>query len=106
MGFAVDGSLWNLFAAANPRPRPEGRQPELSLEGPGPSEELVVVPSGRMNPKGLRVDLVDRNVDVLVIFVVVANGDVLVLGEAESIDEVFHNALELLRIQASILGMK
>jgi hypothetical protein len=59
-----------------------------------------------MNPKGLRVDLVDRNVDVLVIFVVVANGDVLVLGEAESIDEVFQNALELLRIQASILGMK
>jgi len=59
-----------------------------------------------MNPKGLRVDLVDRNVDVLMIFVVVANGDVLVLGEAESIDEVFHNALELLRIQASILGMK
>ena len=104
MGFAVDGSLWNLFAVA--RPRPEGRQPELSLEGPGPGEELLVVPSGRMNPKGLRVDLVDRNVDVLVVFVVVANGDVLVLGEAESIDEVFHNALELLRIQASILGMK
>jgi len=59
-----------------------------------------------VNPKGLGVDLVDRHVDVLVVFVVVANGDVLVLGEAESIHEVLHNALELLRIQTSILGMK
>lgn len=32
-----------------------------------------------MDPKSLRVDLVDRHVNVLVVFVVVADGDVLVV---------------------------
>ena len=59
-----------------------------------------------MNPKSLRVDLVDGHVDMLVVFVVVANSDVLVLRESKDIHEVFHNAPELLRLQASILRVK
>jgi hypothetical protein len=59
-----------------------------------------------MNPKSLRVDLVDGDVDMLVVFVVVANGDVLVLRESEDIHKVLHNAPELLGVQASILWVK
>ena len=78
----------------------------LLLEGPGPAEELLVVPSGRADPKGLGVDLVDRNVDVLVIGIVVTHCDVLVLGKPESIRKPFHNSLELLSFEAPIVGVK
>jgi hypothetical protein len=104
VGFAIDGSLGNLFAVA--RPRPEGNQAELPLEGPGPAEELLVVPSGRVDPKGLGVDFVDRNVDVLVIRIVVAHRNVLMLGKPQSIDEVVDNLLELPSFEAPIVGVK
>ncbi|KPK66334.1 MAG: hypothetical protein AMS21_02705 [Gemmatimonas sp. SG8_38_2] len=74
VGFAIDGSLGDLLAVA--RPRPEGCQAELPLEGPGPGEQLLVVPSRRMNPKRLGVNLVDGNVDVLVIGIAVTQADV------------------------------
>ena len=104
MRFAVDGSLGNLFAIA--RPRQEGCQAELPLEGPGPGEQLLVIPSGRMNPKRLRVDLVDGHVDVLVIRIVVAHRDVLVLGKPQRIDEFVDNLLELPSFEAPIVGVK
>jgi hypothetical protein len=59
-----------------------------------------------VNPKGLRVDLVDRHVDVFVVFVVVASGDVLVLGKPQRVHEVFDNMPELLHVEASVFRMK
>ena len=44
VGFAVDGSLGNLFAVA--RPRTGVALAQFHLEGPGPGEEFLVVPSG------------------------------------------------------------
>ena len=106
VGFAI-GSPWrNVLALPLVRPRPKGRQAELPLEGPGPGEELLVVPGGRMNPKGLRVDLVDRDVDVLVIGVAVTHRDVLVLGKPQGIHKPFHNLLELSSFEAPIVGVK
>ncbi len=104
VGFAIGSPLRDPLAVA--RPRPEGRQAELPLEGPGPGEELLVVPSGRVNPKGLGMDLVDRNVDVLVIGVAVTHRDVLVLGKPQSIHKSIHNLLELLSFEAPIVGVK
>jgi hypothetical protein len=52
------------------------------------------------------VDLVDRNVDVLVVRVAVAHGDVLVLGKPQRIHKPVHNLLELLSFEAPILGVK
>jgi hypothetical protein len=104
VGFAICSALRDPLAVA--RPRPKGCQAELPLEGPGPGEELLVVPSGRVDPKGLGVDLVDRDVDVLVVGIVVTHRDVLVLGKPQSIDEPFHNLLELLSFEAPIVGVK
>lgn len=59
-----------------------------------------------MDPKSLRVDLVDRHVNVLVVFVVVADGDVLVVGKPQSVHKLFHEVSQLLRVEASILGVK
>ena len=54
------------------------RESELSFEDTARGEELLVIPRWRVNPKGLRVDLVDGYMNVLVVFVVVTRGDVLV----------------------------
>ena len=59
-----------------------------------------------VDPKGFRMDLVNRDVDVLVISVVVTDGDVLVLGKPQRIHKSVHNLLELLSFEAPILGMK
>ncbi len=93
-----------LFAVA--RPRPEGRQTKLPFEGPSPGEELLMVPSGRVNPKGLGVDLVDCDVDVLVIGIAVTHRDVLVLGKPQSFHKSIHNLLELLSFEAAIVGVR
>jgi hypothetical protein len=52
------------------------------------------------------MDLVDRDVDVFVVFVAVANGDVLVLRETQNIHKVFRDVLELFRVWAAILRVK
>ncbi len=52
------------------------------------------------------MDLVDRNVDVLVIGIVVAHCDVLVLGEPQSNHKPFHDLLELLSRESPIVGVK
>ena len=96
--------LRNVFALA--RPRPKRRQAELPLEDPGPGEELLVVPSGRVNTKRLRVDLVDSHVDVLVLGVAVTHSDVLMFGKPQSIDEFVDNLLELPSFEAPIIGVK
>jgi hypothetical protein len=59
-----------------------------------------------MNPKGLWVDLVNRDVDVLVIGVAVAHGDVLVLGKPQRVHEALHSLLELLSFESPIVGVK
>ena len=59
-----------------------------------------------MNAEGSRMDLVDGHVNVFVVFVVVAGGDVLVLRKPQGVDEVFHNMPELLPIEASVFWMK
>jgi hypothetical protein len=59
-----------------------------------------------MNPEGLGVDLVDRNMDVLVIRIVVTHREVLVLGEPERIHKPFHSLLELASFEAPIVGVK
>jgi hypothetical protein len=102
--FVVCGPLREVLAVA--RPRPEGCQAELQLEGPGPGEELLMVPRGRVDSKGLWMDLVDRDVDVLVSRVAVTQRDVLVLGKPQSIHKAFHNLLELLSLESPIVGVK
>ncbi len=52
------------------------------------------------------MDLVDRDVDVLVIGIAVTHGDVLVFGEPQSIHEPFHNLLKLLSRESPIVGVK
>jgi len=59
-----------------------------------------------MNAKGLGMDLVDRNVNVLVIRIVVTYSEVLVLGKPQEIRKPIHNLLELLSFQAPIVGVK
>jgi hypothetical protein len=59
-----------------------------------------------VNAKGLGVDLVDGDVDVLVIGIVVTHRDVLVLGKAQSIHKAFHNLLELPSFEAPIVRVK
>ena len=59
-----------------------------------------------MIPKRLRMDLVDRDVDVLVIGVVVTDCDVLVSAEPQSLHEPFHNLLKLFSFEAPIVGVK
>jgi hypothetical protein len=59
-----------------------------------------------MNPKGLRMDLVDRNVDVLVIGIVVTHRDVLVLRKPQSIHKPFHNLWKLFSFEAPIARVK
>jgi hypothetical protein len=59
-----------------------------------------------VNPKGLRVDLVDGHVDVFVVFVVVTGGDVLVTGEPQSLDKAFHNTPQLFGVEPSVFRMK
>jgi hypothetical protein len=59
-----------------------------------------------MNPKRLGVNLVDRNMDVLVIRIVVTHGDVLVLGKPQGIHKAIHNLLELPSFEAPIVGVK
>ena len=66
----------------------------------------MMVPSGRVNPKGLGVDLVDRDVDVLVIGVVVTHCDVLVFGEPQRIHKAFYNVLKLFSFEAPIVAVK
>jgi hypothetical protein len=104
LGFAIDGSLGNPFSGA--RLRLKRYQAELPLEGPGPGEQLLVVPSGRVNTKRLRVDLVDSHVDVLVLGVAVTHSDVLMFGKSQSIDEFVDNLLELPSFEAPIIGVK
>jgi hypothetical protein len=57
-------------------------------------------------PKGLGVDLVDRDVDVLVIGIVMTHRDVLVLGKPQRIHKPIHNVLELRSFEAPIVGVK
>jgi hypothetical protein len=52
------------------------------------------------------MDLVDRDVDVLVIGVAVTYREVLVFGEPQSIHEPFHNLLKLPSRESPILGVK
>ena len=59
-----------------------------------------MIPRGRVNPEGLRVDLVDSHMDVLVVFVVVTRGDVLVPGKAQGLHQVLHNTPELVPVEA------
>ena len=59
-----------------------------------------------MNPKGLRMDLVDRDVDVFVIGVAVTHGNVLVLSKPQRTHESIHNLLELLSFEPPIVGVK
>jgi len=59
-----------------------------------------------VNPKGLGVDLVDRDVNVLVVRIAVAHGNVLVLGKPQRIHKAFHNLLELLSFETPVVGVK
>jgi len=82
------------------------REAKLDFEDTPRGEELLVIPRWRVNPKGLRMDLVDGHVDVFVIFVVVACGDVLVTRKPQSLHQVFHNTTELVPIEASVFRVK
>jgi hypothetical protein len=72
----LSGQLLSL-----PRHRPKWGQLEFGLERAPCGKELLVVPRRRVDAKDLRVDLVDCYMHVFVVFVVVARGNVLVLGE-------------------------
>ena len=52
------------------------------------------------------MDLVDRDVDVLVISIVVTHRDVLVLRKPQSIHEPLHNLLKLRSFEAPVVGVK
>jgi hypothetical protein len=77
--FTVGRSLGQLLSL--PCHGSKRGQLELRLEGAPCSKELLMVPGWRVDAKGLGVDLVDRHMHVFVVFVVVARGNVLVLGE-------------------------
>jgi hypothetical protein len=104
VGLAVRGSFGDVLAISGSGP--ERREAELHFESSPRGEELLMIPRWRMDAEGLWVDLVDGHVDVFVILVVVPNGDVLVLGEAQSTHEVLHNLAELFHFEASILRVK
>ena len=55
---------------------------------------------------GLRMDLVDGDVDVLVLLVAVPDGDELVLLESGGSDGAFHRALELALFERTVVGVK
>jgi hypothetical protein len=59
-----------------------------------------------VNPKGLRVDLVDGYVKVFVVLVVVTRSDVLVVRKPQSLHKVFHNTPELVPVEASVFRVK
>ena len=59
-----------------------------------------------MNPKGLGTDLVDRNVDVLVICIVMTHRNVLALGKPQRIHKPVHNTFELRSFEAPIARVK
>ena len=59
-----------------------------------------------MNAKGLWVDLVDGHVNVFVVLVVVAGGDVLVVREPQRVDKVLHDMPELPPVEASVFWVK
>jgi hypothetical protein len=101
---AIGSPLRDLLSVA--RSRAKRGQAELPLEGPSSGEELLVIPGWRVNAEGLRMDLVDGNVDVLVICVVVTHRDVLVIGKPQSLHEVLHNTPELVPVEASVFGIK
>lgn len=59
-----------------------------------------------MNPEALGMDLVDGHVNVFVVLVVVAGGDVLVVREPQRVDKVLHNMPELRPVEASVFWVK
>jgi len=59
-----------------------------------------------VEPKALRMDLVDGHVKVFVVLVVVAGGNVLVLRKSQGVHEAFHNMAEFLALKASIFWVK
>ena len=104
MGFAVRRSLRHSFAIA--RSGLKRREAKLDFEATPRGEELLVIPRRRVNPKSLRMDLVDGHVDVFVVFVVVPSGDILVPGKPQRLHKVFHNTPELVPVEASVFGVK
>jgi hypothetical protein len=82
------------------------RESELSFEDTARGEELLVIPRRRVNPKGLRVDLVDGYMNVLVVFVVVTRGDVLVPRKPQRLHQVFDNTPELVPVEAPVFRVK
>ena len=50
--------------------------------------------------------LVDGHVHVLVVFVVVTDGNVLVIGKPQRLHQVFHNTPELVPVEASVFWVK
>jgi hypothetical protein len=52
------------------------------------------------------MDLVDGHVNVFVVLVVVPGSDVLVVGEPQGVDEIFHNMPQLLLVEASVFRVK
>jgi hypothetical protein len=96
MGFAVRRSLRHSFAIAHSGLK--RREAKLDFEDTPRGEELLMIPRWRVNPKGLRMDLVDGHVDVFVVFIVVPGGDILVARKPQSLHKVFHNTPELVPV--------
>lgn len=59
-----------------------------------------------MNAKGLWVDLVDSHMDVFVVLVVVAGGDVVVVREPQRVDKVLHDAPSLPPVETSVVWVE
>ena len=102
--FAVRCSFGQVLPL--PRYGPKGCEPQFHLQDLARGEELLVIPRRRVNPKGLWVDLVDCYMHVLVVFVVVTDGDVLVPGKPQSLHKAFHNTPELVPVEASVFWVK
>jgi hypothetical protein len=104
VGFAVRCSLGHFLTIAHSGLK--RREAELRFQDTPRGEELLVVPGWRVNPKGFRMDLVDSHMHMLVVFVVVAGGDVLVAGKPQSLHKAFYDTPEFFRVEASVFGMK
>ena len=102
--FAVRCSFGQVLPL--PRYGPKGCEPQFHLQDPARGEELLVVPCRRMNPEALGMDLVDGHVNVFVVLVVVAGGDVLVVREPQRVDQVLHNMPELRPVEASVFWVE
>jgi hypothetical protein len=81
-------------------------KPELLLELARQRFERVDVPPRVVDLPRLRVNLIDRNMNVFVLLVAVAHRDVLMFAKSGSVDCTPNHHLELPFAERTVIGVK